>query len=325
MLSAYFNKWLSALTAFSLFFCTNLLYYSVSFGQMAHSYAFFMLCLFLYSLFRFYREHKLLQLYLCAFSAGMLVLIRPSDGIVLLIPLLLGVHSRQEFKTWWSFLGSIKMAVAGAALFFIGIVSLQLIYWKLHTGHFLVNGYGDERFFFNDPQVTNFLFSFRKGLIPYTPIMLLLFPGYLILYRNYRELFWPLIAFQALNIYLLSCWWDWGYGGSFGNRALVDSFPVFAIPIAALFDFIYKRFVQPKGKIIVTGLICLCVYSCFNFNIYLIKKYNSSQIHWSDMTAEAYWFVVLNTNFQGSDFKKLNELLKPVNAAAHKKGKDRDH
>ena len=39
----------------------------------------------------------------------------------------------------------------------------------------------------------------------------------------------------AASFWLMASWSQWSYGGSFGQRAFVDSLPLLAIGIAALF------------------------------------------------------------------------------------------
>ena len=52
----------------------------------------------------------------------------------------------------------------------------QMIYWNEMTGHWLYFSYGsDERFFFGDPAIIKGLFSYRKGLFIYTPLLLFAF------------------------------------------------------------------------------------------------------------------------------------------------------
>ena len=54
----------------------------------------------------------------------------------------------------------------------------QMIYWKEMTGRWLYFSYGsDERFFFGDPAIIKGLFSYRKGLFIYTPLLLFAFAG----------------------------------------------------------------------------------------------------------------------------------------------------
>jgi len=41
----------------------------------------------------------------------------------------------------------------------------------------------------------------------------------------------------AVNFWVVASWSQWWYGGSFGQRALVDSLPLVALGLAALFDW----------------------------------------------------------------------------------------
>ncbi len=320
----FFQPVISMLTVFAVFFATNLFYYTISCGLMSHSFAFSMFCLFLFATLKLYKERKARYLFLSAFSAGMIALIRPTDMIVLIIPLFLGVHSRESFRSWRMFLWSKRTTVLLAATLFLLTISPQLIYWKLHTGHFLFYGYGDEHFYFRDPQVVNFLLSYRKGLIPYVPVMVLAFLGMITLYLKNRELFWPVLLFNSLNIYMLSCWWDWSYGGSFGNRALIQSFAVLAIPLAALLNAAYLAFrTQWKKKAaLLTIAFTLCLFS--TFNLWIIRKYMAGLIHFSYMNKQAYWFVMTRNGFTAGERAELEKMFRAPDWESFRNGSNRN-
>ena len=75
----------------------------------------------------------------------------------------------------------------------------------------------------------------------YTPVMVLSIIGFYQLYKNYRQLFWTLALFTALNIYLVSAWDIWWYGGSFSMRALIQSYPLLMFPMGAFLNDVLRR------------------------------------------------------------------------------------
>lgn len=320
----FFRPVISTLVVFAAFFSTNLFYYTISWGVMSHSFGFALFCVFLFAIIRFYKERSSPSLLVAAVCAGLMTLIRPPDIIVLVIPLLLGVYSRSAFKEWCSYLWAVRKVILLAAGLFLLMICPQLIYWKMHTGQFLFYGYGDEHFYFKDPQVINFLFSYRKGLIPYTPVMILAFLGLPVLFFKNRELFWPVFLFNVLNIYVLSCWWDWSFGGGFGNRALIQSFAVLSIPMASLLNAVYIYFkTQWKQRLSLLAITGMLFFFC-TFNLWIIRKYINGIIHWGYMTEEAYWFVMTKNEFSPEDKEVLEKMFRAPDLESFKNGSNRD-
>lgn len=156
---------------------------------------------------------------------GLMILIRPTMILTLVFPLFYKVNS---VNTLMSRLGLIKdhylkiLAIAIAAfLVFIP----QLIYWKIATGDFVYYSYSHEGFFFDDPQLINFLFSFRKGWLLYTPIISVALIGLVIMFYKKNNLATALFLPVSIYLYVSSCWWVWWFGGSFGCRTMIDTYP----------------------------------------------------------------------------------------------------
>ena len=323
-LKIYFSGLVSTLTAGVLFFATNLFFYTVSFGQMAHSFLFFLFSVFLFFSLKFYRQRKPSSLYIMAFTAGLITITRPTGIIVVLFPLLTGVTGLVSLREWWSFLWSKKLNLMIAVLLYLAALSPQLIYWKINTGRFYFDTYTGEKFFFNDPQIINFLFSYRKGLFLYSPILLFGFAGLPLLYRKFRGLFLPVVVYCLVIIYVLSCWWDWSFGGSFGNRALIESFPFFAFGIAAVINELFV--LLNKGwKLFLRYAILVPALGFFIIlNLRMTEAYNAGAIHWSGMTREAYWFVFMKSSYNAEEYRKLVSMYHEPDTEAQKKGLKRD-
>lgn len=83
-------------------------------------------------------------------------------------------------------------------------------------------------------------FSWRKGWLVYTPIMVISLIG-LLLRKRIKSWHTAIVLFTLVNIYVVLSWHMWWYAGSFGQRALVQSYAVLAIPMAAVFSIASKR------------------------------------------------------------------------------------
>ena len=179
------------------------------------------------------------------------------------------------------------VAVLVASLFLL----LQMSYWKYATGHWLLFSYQGEGFEFSNPHIIEGLFSYRKGWFIYTPIALLGFLGAPFLYaknatKSYGLLF---AAYFITTIYVVFSWKMWFYGGSFGCRALVQSLPMLALPLTALFQALHE-----KSKWLFGGLASL-VFALIALNVFQTWQYTFAILHWADMTEAYYKSVFLQT------------------------------
>ncbi len=296
VLLRYFSPWVTTFTLVAVVMGTNLLYYTTYEGAMTHGYNFALIALFLWLTIRYY-DHpgSTKKIMLLGFLAGFITLIRPTNIIVLLLFFLWGVDS------WQSFMSRIRYylrrfdLVAIMALFFVLAWVPQFIYWKQVSGMFFYFTYGGGGgFFWHNPQISNILISYKKGWFVYTPIMLFAFLGIFLLPWRIKGLdprlkgaFFPVLLFMLLNIYILSSWWSWWFGGGFGLRAFVDSYAIMAIPFAALLSVLSY---QPKWlRYPAFGLFVLLIL----FNNFQIEQYRRGAIHYWWMNKEAYWETFL--------------------------------
>ena len=114
------------------------------------------------------------------------------------------------------------------------IISLQLIYFKYITGSFFYSDYSGnagEGLDLFAPYTWEVLFSFRKGWLLYTPIMVFALLGFHSLYKRNRAIFWALLTYFIINLWFVSSWTCWWYAESFGQRALIPSYVVLGITL----------------------------------------------------------------------------------------------
>jgi hypothetical protein len=191
----------------------------------------------------------------------------------------------------------------------------QMIYWKEMTGQWLYFSYGgDERFFFNHPAIIKGLFSFRKGLFIYTPLLIFAFAGLTVLWKQRAPNLVAIAVFVPLNIYIIFSWWCWWYGGGFGQRAFIDSYALMAIPAAALLQAAFTT-----GRKWLKGGIIGAWSLLFLLGIYNNIQYYYGAIHWDSMTKEAYF----DSFGRVRPSVRFNDLLKAPDYEKARKGADR--
>jgi hypothetical protein len=282
ILLRFYDDWVVALVVLVTVLGTNLFFYSTTEAAMSHAYNFSLIAAFMYFSFSWHDNQKIRTSIYIGLIGGMIVLIRPINIIVFLVPLLYNVKNLKEFKSKITFFFK-----QWKHLFIIGILGFlillpQLLYWKYITGNFFFNSYVGERFYFSNPHILEGLFSYRKGWLLYTPIMIFACIGFFMLYKKYRAVFWFCFVFTILNIYLLFSWWAWWYGGGFGMRAMIDSYSILAFPMAAFYQYLAnKKRVLGTALFLTLGLVAL--------NLFQTAQYRTGAIHWDGMTKDAYW------------------------------------
>jgi hypothetical protein len=282
LLLFYFSDQVSGIIMLSLFFGTNLFWYSTFDGLMPHVYVFSLVTFFVYQTASWHRHPEIRTAFQIGISGGLLLLIRPITILCFLIFILFGLKDKNSFQNKIRLFSRNIPHLGIIVMLVLGVFSLQLFYWKYTTGSWLFFSYVGERFYFDHPHIIEGLFGFRKGWFVYTPLMIFSLWGFLYTKKKAPEFFMPLLVFIPLSIYILLSWWAWWYGGGFGLRAFVDFYGLFAIPIAAIYDKVFE-----KGKIYRWLLISFISVFCL-LNLFQTWQYRNNLIHFDSMTAKSY-------------------------------------
>jgi hypothetical protein len=282
VLLTYFSEFVTAATLVVLGMGTNLFFYSVQEGPMTHAPNFFLFGLVLSLTIKWHKEASWTQSILLGLAIGVASLIRPTNIIIAFIPFFYNVYSFHSMKgKWqWALSNYYKIIVIGICILLPWIP--QLLYWKMVTGQWFFYSYINESFFFSNPHILETLFSFRKGLFIYTPLMLVAFAGLFILRKRLPQFSSALWLFTAANIYIISSWWCWWYGGSFGLRAYIEMFALWSIPLAIVIEKIvsYNKLIR-RGALSFLFLFVL-------LNIFQSMQYWNGALHWDGMNYKLY-------------------------------------
>jgi hypothetical protein len=317
----WFNDLVASITLLLLFFGTNLFYYTLSESESVHGILFFLISFFLYHVFKWDQTGLKKHFILFCAGAGFVCLIRPTEFLVLLFPLLLGIALPGGIKLIYQKIVSLKWALLLAVLLFVAPLLPQLFYWKMQSGNYFFFSYGSsEGFFWADPQIINVFFSFRKGFFIYTPIMLFSVVGFILLYKKNRAVFYPALLYFIVNTYFICCWWDWSYGGSFGMRAFIHCFAVLVIPFACFIEWAISLYnstgIKKAAAFILLGTaVFFCVLNLLQSNLY-----KHQIIHYDGMNKKAYWFTFLKKRYTRQELDYLTTLFKSPDYEARRKG-----
>lgn len=316
----FFSEWVVAITLLLVLFGTNLFYYVYREGEMSHSYLFFLFSVFMYHALQWHFNYKNKHLYYMAFILGFVVLIRPTEILIILIPLLYQVTSFKTLKQKLAKLFCLKWKLTFIVILFLLPIIPQLIYWKIFTGQFFFFSYGSqEGFFFLDPKFFGVLFSWRKGWFLYTPLMTFSIIGLWFMLKKWKDMFVPIAIYLGLTIYLVSCWWDWSFGGSHGMRALVQSYAFLIFPLAFLIKWLFTMSIKWLKFILIPVFLMASSFFIY-LNIFQVWQFKNSLIHWDSMSKNAYYFAFLKKDFSQNDRIFIETLFIHPNYEEMRKG-----
>lgn len=228
-----------------------LIYYLTMRQDLGHLYSFFAFGLFSYLVLQLRVDLSGKKLFLLGLVTGLIVLIRPTNiVVVLLIPFLLG-----DVKTTLHFFRTVflhtKRYFALGLFGFLLVFSLLLLVWKWQTGNWLVWSYSGEGFDFLHPHIFEVLFSFRVGLFVHTPLVLVAVLSTYFLYKQNRFAFLFWWIYFLVNLWIISSWWCWDYESPFGNRPFTEHLFFLLLPLA---HFLEKK---SKWAFVIMGFVLL--------------------------------------------------------------------
>tara|TARA_R110002050_G_scaffold200591_1_gene335537 strand:- start:84454 stop:86343 length:1890 start_codon:yes stop_codon:yes gene_type:complete len=304
VLNKFFKEKVVMFTLLLIVFATNYLVHITMYGQnaMSQNYLFTGYALVLWLTIRWHEGFKPQFIIALSLVAGLMILSRPTEIVVLIIPLLWNVTSLESLVKKRDLLWRYKFQIMWFALIIAGIGMMQLGYWKIYSGKFLFNSYGanaGEGLDLLRPHTWKFLFSYRKGWLVFTPIMSIAIAGFYLIYRNNRPIFYALFTYFVFNLYLVSSWTTWWYAQSFSQRAMVSSYPIMAIGLGYFMDWAFKQ----KGikHYLISGFLVLLV----SFNLFQVLQFHRGVLHGDRMTEAYYWAVFGKLSVTDEDRKLL--------------------
>lgn len=258
----------------------------------SHIYSFFVIAGFLYFTRRYFKEGLRWLFYIACVFLGFILILRQINVLVLLfLPFVAGDWQTfksgmlQLFKPVYTFL------IGFGIVFAIGLI--QVFFWYYQTGNLIVYSYGEERFFLWDSHILDVLFSYRRSLFVYAPITIISFLGLVVLLlkrKFYLILTWFLPFY--LIVYIFSCWWDWTYGASYGQRVFVDYYPLIFIMIG-----IFLKELRWYGQLVILFLTIAASY----VNVIQVYQFKHYILDWHSLTEMEYKQIFLKTDrkFEG--------------------------
>ena len=320
----YFNETITTITLFATLFGTMLFNYTFSNSEMSHGYLFCLFTAFLYLCDKWHRSPKWLTTVGIAITIGIISLVRPTEILIFLFFIFWNVKSFTDLQQKFTFF--LTKYLHFFVILLIGVLLWvpQFLFWKTHTGNYFYFSYPGEKFFWNDPQIFNILFSYRKGWITYTPLILLSFIGVFFIKKDFPISKGFFVFFISLNVYMLSCWWDWFFGGCFGARGFCQNIAYLAWPIAFAINSVLYTDAVYKLKGLFAMLVLVFVFSCVCLNIGQTYSYHARKIHPFAMSEYMYWKSFRTFKFDDKFEQEFWEYIDEPDYQTLRSGENRD-
>jgi len=303
LLLYYFNDLIAAISIILVIAGTNYFHMvSIDGTLLTHNYLFTLYVLLILITIKWHDKPTAWSAIFMGLTCGLISLVRPSEAVCFLIPILWQTGTAKALLHKVSLLRKYPVHILLMLFTAILIGTVQFYYWKSITGKFVYYSYNNnpgEGFRFFPPYITEFLFSFRKGWLIYTPVMMGALVGLYVMFKKYRENLPAIVAFLVIDIWIISSWTAWWYGGgSFSSRSLVPAYALLAIPLA----YLVKEMIAGKWRwpalVIFSFLVVLNLFQSWQFNAGIIDK--------ERMTRDYYFAIFGKTHI---DKEKLDELL----------------
>ncbi len=283
LLTRFFTDKIAALTLLIITMGTNYFWMAAYNGTLIHNVQLVWITAFLIFTIKWHDQQKKKYAFLLGILYGLAVITRPTAILLILLPVFWQTRSLSQAKE--KIIHICKKQYTHLILLFAGFMLLafwQMLYWKYASGSWISYTYQNpgEGFELHWPYTLKFLFSFRKGWLIYTPVMIFALIGIYTLKKNRRDLFLPILIFSVAYIWLMSSWSCWWYAASFSQRSLIQAYPVFALALGSFLIFIQNK------KIKIPALILIFLFSAVN--LFYTWQYRKGILHQSRMTTAYY-------------------------------------
>jgi hypothetical protein len=252
---------------------------------MSHIYSFFAVSLFFYLFTRLINNSCQKNFIYLGLAIGLVFLIRPVNIIIILFT----PFFFKNIVTYFEFLKSIFVSNLKGFFYFIlaatSIVFIQFLLYYFQTGDFFIVAYEGETFDFLKPEFFNTLFSYKKGLLLYVPLVFLALAFILITQSNWYKKTIFLITFFVF-LYITASWWCWWYGGGLSIRPIVDILPIFILTSVLLFN---------KLSVFRKKIILFLTIPFLFYNQIIAFQYANLLIDYDKMDKDKFWDVFLET------------------------------
>ncbi len=247
---------------------SNLFWFMFYQSGMSHIPLFFLYAVFIFLTIKVHTVPKWSTFILMGFILGIITVVRPTDILCLLIPLLYGIYDRESLLQKKNFLTNHYNKISVALLCFCLVLIPQLLYWKMTAGSYFYYSYGNQTFNWSKPEIIKGLISPSNGWLFYSPVFIISILG-LVYFRKFKSIALAYSLFFPLYIYVIYCWYCYNYINGFGSRPMIHVYALLAIPLAVVLSTVLES--AKIKKTIMLFFLVLCV------SVNLAKTYQQAR------------------------------------------------
>ena len=271
----------AAITLLVIVLGTNLLQFATAKNLETANFLFCMVAVMVWNTMRWHEDQRRSNLMWIAGSIALITLIKPSEIVCGLVPMLWGVYDAASLRSKLALLRTHAKDLLLAVLLGLVVLAPQLLYWYSLTGSFIYDSYRNPGVGLDllRPHILDSLFSFRKGWLVYTPVMWAALVGFIPLFRQKRSVFWAITMYVTVGFYILASWSEWWYGASYSIRPMVSLYPVLAIPLALTVQAV-GAWGGIRRSVVSAAFALLVVLNCFQlwqFRNWIIHPYRTTK------------------------------------------------
>lgn len=287
-LRRYFSNAVVAITLVSICLGSNYLTYTGITNAMSHNYLLTAYAALLLITDNFYKKPKWSYAVGIGLICGIMALTRPTELIATFIPLCYGL-SKNNWRDHLNFLYKHIYKIITAVLICGSIGALQLAYWKYVSGSWIQYSYEDQGFSFLSPHILEGLFHINNGWLTYSPMMLFSIVGLYHLFKSEFKFRQSLAFYILLFIYVAFSWDIWWYGGSVGQRTMVQLCPLLSIPFACFTTALNKR---SKAKVVMIVIASLLIY----YNLWITHQAHLGEFYLTEKMSKKFLVHTIGKN-----------------------------
>jgi len=293
ILLRYYNDEATAVTLVLLFLASNAIEYIAIEAGHSHGYILLMYSLIVWLSIKWHQRPTAKVALGIGIVIGLATIMKPTELIIFLIPLLWNTHSKEASKEKWALIRKYKNHIALVCLgVFLGALP-QVSYW-MYVIDSPIHTVGSKWYFLN--PYFRVIFGWEKGWFIYTPVTILFALG--LFFMKGKPFQKSVIWFCLLNIWIVISWSVWRYGGSYSTRALVQSYPIFALALAGIITWILNTKFKALFYLLAVYLIVV--------NLFQIWQYREGILRHDEMNCTYYQAVYLDKNPTALDMSMLD-------------------
>ena len=301
ILKHYFPDKLTGLLLFLIVFGTNYIHHLTLKNLETVNILFLLMTLIIWNTIKWHQNFKTKNLVIIGASITLMSLVKPSEIMVVFIPLLWGIYNKESLILKWKLILKNKNSFLIAIIICILIGLPQMLYWQIRTGHLFYDSYKNPGVGLDvySPHFLKSMFSFQKGWFIYTPVMIFGVIGFYQLFKQNKKIVISLLVYFIIAFYIIISWSEWWYGAGFSNRPLIMTYPILAITMGYFFLYL-----KEKNNVVKIGITVLVLFFVF-LNQFQWWQLRNGILQPYRTTKEYYLATFLKTNVSDSDMEKL--------------------